>query len=108
MLFKVTICHGFIHDVSGAFFELRKSAIFQSCSHEVIRGHSTFLDIMTVVSDVSKSSQDSNLVDSASSHTLVSKIKPCMSKYKYFTLKLRTAHYISFSLFDSLLLLGYP
>jgi hypothetical protein len=52
--------------------------------------------------------EDSNLVDSASSHTLVSKIKPCMSKYKYFTLKLRTAHYISFSLFDSLLLLGYP
>ena len=28
--------------------------------------------------------EDSNLVDSASSHTLVSKIKPCMSKYKYF------------------------
>ena len=26
--------------------------------------------------------EDSNLVDSASSHTLVSKIKPCMSKYK--------------------------
>ena len=25
----------------------------------------------------------SNLVDSASSHTLVSKIKPCMSKYKH-------------------------
>ena len=25
---------------------------------------------------------NSNLVDSASSHTLVSKIKPCMSKYK--------------------------
>ena len=51
---------------------------------------------------------DSNLVDSASSHTLVSKIKPCMSKYKYFTLKLRTAHYISYNLFDSPLLLGYP
>ena len=50
--------------------------------------------------------EDSNLVDSASSHTLVSKIKPCMSKYKYFTLKLRTAHYISYSLFDSPLLLG--
>ena len=33
--------------------------------------------------------KDSNLVDSASSHTLVSKIKPCMSKYKSFTLKLR-------------------
>ena len=45
--------------------------------------------------------EDSNLVDSASSHTLVSKIKPCMSKYKYFTLKLRMAHYISYSLFDN-------
>jgi hypothetical protein len=51
-------------------------------------------------------SEDSNLVDSASSHTLVSKIKPCMSKYKSVTLKLRTAHYISYSLFDSPLLLG--
>ena len=36
---------------------------------------------------------ESNLVDSASSHTLVSKIKPCMSKYKrLYTVKLRTAH----------------
>ena len=31
--------------------------------------------------------RESNLVDSASSHTLVSKIKPCMSKYNFFTLK---------------------
>ena len=31
---------------------------------------------------------DSNLVDPASSHMLVSKIKPCMSKYKFFTAKL--------------------
>ena len=30
--------------------------------------------------------KNSNLVDSASSHTLVSKIKPCMSKYKYILL----------------------
>ena len=52
-------------------------------------------------------SHDSNLVDSASSHTLVSKIKPCMSKYKQlYTVKLRMAHYISYSLFDSPLLLG--
>ena len=29
-----------------------------------------------------------NLVDPASSHMLVSKIKPCMSKYKFFTAKL--------------------
>ena len=51
----------------------------------------------------------SNLVDSASSHTLVSKIKPCMSKYKrLYTVKLRMAHYISYSLFDSPLLHGYP
>ena len=50
--------------------------------------------------------KDSNLVDPASSHTLVSKIKPCMSKYEYYTVKLRMAHYISFSLFDNPLLLG--
>ena len=44
---------------------------------------------------------NSNLVDPASSHTLVSKIKPCMCKYKrIYTVKLRTAHYISYSLFD--------
>lgn len=43
-----------------------------------------------------------NLVDPASSHTLVSKIKPCMCKYKYSTLKLRMAHYISYSLFDEM------
>ena len=52
---------------------------------------------------------NSNLVDSASSHTLVSKIKPCMSKYKRFcTVKLRMAHYISYSLFDSPLLSQNP
>ena len=51
--------------------------------------------------------KNSNLVDPASSHTLVSKIKPCMCKYKHFyTVKLRTAHYISYSLFDNTLLLG--
>ena len=50
---------------------------------------------------------DSNLVDPASSHTLVSKIKPCMCKYKqFYTVKLRTAHYISYSLHDNTLLLG--
>jgi hypothetical protein len=33
------------------------------------------------------------LVDPASSHMLVSKIKPCMSKYKpVYTVKLRMAH----------------
>ncbi|OWY97563.1 hypothetical protein PHMEG_00031877 [Phytophthora megakarya] len=34
--------------------------------------------------------EDINLVDPASRHTIVSKIKPCMSKYKHFcTVKLR-------------------
>ena len=43
------------------------------------------------------------LVDPASSHMLVPKIKPCMSKYKHvYTVKLRMAHYISYNLFDSL------
>ena len=32
---------------------------------------------------ISSDLMDSNLVDPASSHTLVSKIKPCMSKYKH-------------------------
>ena len=37
--------------------------------------------------------RDSYLVDPASSHMLVSKIKPCMCKYKLFcTVKLRMAH----------------
>jgi hypothetical protein len=36
---------------------------------------------------------NSYLVDPASSHMLVSKIKPCMSKYKQVcTVKLRMAH----------------
>ncbi len=53
--------------------------------------------------------QESYLVDPASSHMLVSKIKPCMSKYKQlYTVKLRTAHYISNNLFDGFLLHGYP
>ena len=50
--------------------------------------------------------EGSNPVDSASIHTLVSKIKPCMSNYKYYTVKLQMAHYISYNLFDSPLLLG--
>jgi hypothetical protein len=38
-------------------------------------------------------SENSYLVDPASSHMLVSKIKPCMSKYKQVcTVKLRMAH----------------
>ncbi len=47
------------------------------------------------------------LVDPASNHMLVSKIKPCMSKYKQlYTVKLRTAHYISDYFFDGTSLHG--
>ena len=79
----------------------------------VVRGHgiivkNEFYAIEIVVQFPLEKFITFNLVDSASSHTLVSKIKPCMSKCKYFTLKLRMAHYISYSLFDSPLLLGYP
>jgi hypothetical protein len=51
-----------------------------SLQKEKKRDHSGFKD-------------DSYLVDPASSHMLVSKIKPCMSKYKQlYTVKLRMAH----------------
>ena len=48
---------------------------------------------------------ESNLVDSASSDTLSLRTKPCMCKYEKYS-RLRMAHYISYSLFDSPLLLG--
>ena len=43
--------------------------------------------VLACIMVVGRALEDSNLVDSASSHTLVSKIKPCMSKYNSFTLK---------------------
>lgn len=51
--------------------------------HEIVVEHESF---------------PNNLVDPASSHMLVSQIKPCMSKCKYFTVKLRMAHYNSYCL----------
>ena len=101
------------------FVQLGLSLLFRQCDlitvlhllfnvYAVRRSEVQPLPCISFGVPVSDSFYVSNLVDSASSHTLVSKIKPCMSKYKYFTLKLRTAHYISYSLFDSPLLLGYP
>ena len=51
-------------------------------------------DCRTRVDDCRESGPESGyLVDPASSHMLVSKIKPCMSKYKQVcTVKLRMAH----------------
>jgi hypothetical protein len=65
--------------------------------------HVTVVNAKALTTDTYKS----YLVDPASSHMLVSKIKPCMSKYKHlYTVKLRTAHYISNSFFDGFLLHG--
>jgi hypothetical protein len=48
---------------------------------------------VTLLTQVAGSMESSYLVDPASSHMLVSKIKPCMSKYKQIcTVKLRMAH----------------
>ena len=50
--------------------------------------------------------QSRYLVDPASSHMLVSKIKPCMCKHKPYMVKPRMAHYNSHSLLDLILLHG--
>ena len=42
--------------------------------------------VVTLWRSSARPERESNLVDSASSHTLVSKIKPCMSKYKHLIL----------------------
>ena len=47
-----------------------------------------------------------NLVDYDNINNIVSKIKTCMSKYKYYTLKLHIDHYISHILFDCPLIIG--
>ena len=54
----------------------------------------------TVRKSLDISAKGSYLVDPASSHMLVSKIKPCMSKYKHYTVKLQMAHYISYNSFE--------
>ena len=78
-----------------------------------VKGDALSLSSESLSGTLSRSCQfsfdSSYLVDPASSHMLVSKIKPCMSKYKHlYTVKLRTAHYISYYLFDGTLLHGYP
>jgi hypothetical protein len=56
-------------------------------------GVGSFVCLQTMLVIVCEHSNDSYLVDPASSHMLVSKIKPCMSKYKSILyLKLRIAH----------------
>jgi hypothetical protein len=70
---------------SRSFFDLYK-ILFDGATHQ---GDCPRCLVSALVSEL----QDSYLVDPASSHMLVSKIKPCMSKYKHFcTVKLRMAH----------------
>ena len=55
--------------------------------------HTSDKRVVCVCVCVGTSQSDSYLVDSASSHMLVSKIKPCMCKYERIqTVKLRMAH----------------
>jgi hypothetical protein len=83
------------------------SEIVECKNHEA--GVRFTYDLVLLVLHSAVSFDSSYLVDPASSHMLVSKIKPCMSKYKHlYTVKLRTAHYISYYLFDGTLLHGYP
>ena len=66
----------------------RNALVFELClDHSTLQGRSRLVLCSRVRLD------DSYLVDPASSHMLVSKIKPCMSKYKLlYTVKLRMAH----------------
>ena len=66
-------------------------------SNKSFSGEFSFLDRVGIFIDFAergpKTPHDSYLVDPASSHILVSKIKPCMSKYKqFYTVKLQMAH----------------
>jgi hypothetical protein len=57
------------------------------------RGETSFPATCVGATRSPRTETDSYLVDPASSHMLVSKIKPCMSKYKQIcTVKLRMAH----------------
>ena len=68
-----------------------KSGVFTSYSHDVrVRTGSCALVPLPCVLGVH---EECYLVDPASSHMLVSKIKPCMCKYELIqTVKLRMAH----------------
>ena len=81
-------------DLEGSFCPVRRSE-----AQQISRSNPAFV----ISSDVDRGwlwkqshgpvNQGGYLVDPASSHMLVSKIKPCMSKYKLlYTVKLRMAH----------------
>ena len=100
--------HGSVGATSGSVaFPPRLHVCASACVCGALDGSSSSMRALGLACVRCLSSVGSYLVDPASSHMLVSKIKPCMSKYKrLYTVKLRMAHYISYSLFDNLLLLG--
>ena len=62
-------------------------------SESVIRSSKTLLECQSLLAVLLRRVlKNRNLVDPASSHMLVSKIKPCMSQHKYYKAKLRMAH----------------
>ena len=65
----------------------------QSFTGQLVRGQEKRTAVVGTSRLSGRCEFDSYLVDPASSHMLVSKIKPCMSKYKQIcTVKLRMAH----------------
>jgi hypothetical protein len=78
-------------------FPSERSASSYACLVLPLRRHrrprAAAADGMLIVACVRRGADGSYLVDPASSHMLVSKIKPCMSKYKLLCIvKLRMAH----------------
>ncbi len=77
--------------MTSAAIVLEISIVDELPAGKVTHGH-RYWSVARVPRDKGES-ESSYLVDPASSHMLVSKIKPCMSKYKQIcTVKLRMAH----------------
>lgn len=74
-----------VHQMVGGPIRSAECATINSTS-------SLVLTLMRLWISSNNIASHSYLVDPASSHMLVSKIKPCMSKYKHYTVKLRMAH----------------
>jgi hypothetical protein len=103
------LCHDWILRVTPPRAKL--SAVFSTFKQPLFcgnRSEALYSDLQGCV-PLTYVPFSTNLVDPASSHMLVSKIKPCKSKYKLiYTAKLRIAHYNSYNLHDDQLPNGYP
>src|SRR5215510_16107814 len=80
LVLRLLVCHGRNHECA-AIESKTFNRLTNSINQKALGEYGCF------------SMESSYLVDPASSHMLVSKIKPCMSKYKQIcTVKLRMAH----------------